>query len=170
MPSNKHIIQRIERIQAHFDITELKFNYWRACDSKEPKQILECFCSNDVHIDFEDFGTFSSAQDMVVKYEINSCHGHIIEQHSGKNPIIKLLSNNKAKGIWSMFYSLIDTKKNISFNITGTYKDLYIKNERNQWLIKKTVFKKTSGMYKSLSKRYSSHPKIGRTLGFKETV
>ena len=107
---------------------------------------------------------------MVQNYEINSCHDHLIEQHSGKNPIIKILSNNKAEGLWSMFYSLIDTKKNISVNIAGSYKDLYVKDGQGQWLIKQTIFKKTSGIYRSLSKEYLSRPKIGKTLGFKQTI
>jgi hypothetical protein len=170
MANNKNIIQRIEAIKAIYNIKELKFRYWKACDAKEPIKILECFCSDNVHIDFEDFGTFSSAQDMVNKYEINSCHNHLIEQHSGKNPIIKLLSNSKAEGSWSLSYSLIDTKKNISLSITGTYKDLYIKDEFDQWLIKKTVFKKTSTIYRALSEGKTLKPKIGRTLGFKETI
>ena len=170
MSSNKKIIQRIKAIQSIYEIKELKFKYWNACDSKEPIKILECFCPDNVHIDFEDFGIFSSAKDMVMKYEINSCHDHLIEQHSGKNPILKFLSNKKAEGFWSLFYSLIDIKKGISLNITGTYKDLYIKDEHNQWLIKKTVFKKTSGIYRSVSNQYFSHPKIGRTLGFKKTI
>ena len=76
------------------------------------------------------------------KYKVYSCHPHLIEQHSGKNQIIKLLSDNEASGFWSLSYSLIDTLKNFSLNITGTYEDLYVLDDNKNWLIKKTIFKK----------------------------
>ena len=96
MNIKENIIARIEAIQAVNDIKNLKFKYLNACDSKKPNDILECFDSKKVYIDFEDFGIFSSAQDMVEKYKLYSCHTHLIEQHSGKNQIIKLLSDNEA--------------------------------------------------------------------------
>ena len=84
MKSSANISERIESIQAINTIKSLKFKYWNACDSKKPADILACFWSGDVYINFEDFGIFSSAQDMVTKYELYSCHGHLIEQHAGK--------------------------------------------------------------------------------------
>ena len=90
MISKVNIIKRIELLESFNEIKKLKFKYWNACDSKKPNEILECFCSNKVHIDFEDFGIFSCAQDMVNKFKLNSCHQHLLEQHSGKNPVINL--------------------------------------------------------------------------------
>ena len=48
-----------------------------------------------VYIDFEDFGIFSSAKDMVKKYELNSCHDHLIEQHAGKNELLNYYQATK---------------------------------------------------------------------------
>ena len=160
MINNTNINKRIETIRAINDIKNLKFKYWNACDLKKPVEILNCFCSENIYINFEDFGIFSSAQDMVKKYEINSCHDHLIEQHAGKNQIIKLLSTNKASGFWSLSYSLIDTLKNINLYITGTYEDIYVRDESNNWLIKETVFKKRTSMYRSLSSGQCSNPRI----------
>ena len=92
---------------------------------------------------------------------------HLIEQHSGKNQIIKLLSDNEASGFWSLSYTLIDTLKNFSLNITGTYEDLYILDDHKNWLIKKTIFKKRSSLYKSLSSMHCSHSRIARSLSTK---
>ena len=170
MTSKVNIIKRIELLESFNEIKKLKFKYWNACDSKKPNEILECFCSNKVHIDFEDFGIFSCAQDMVNKFKLNSCNQHLLEQHSGKNPVINLLSNNEANGFWSISYSLIDTKKNLCLNINGTYEDIYIRQKPGNWLIKKTVFIKTSSMCRSLSSGYCSKPRIERSLGFKKTV
>ena len=166
----ENISARIESIQAVNDIKNLKFKYLNACDLKKPNDILGCFDSKKVYIDFEDFGIFSSAQDMVEKYKLYSCHPHLIEQHSGKNQIIKLLSNNEASGFWSLSYSLIDTLKNFSLNITGTYEDLYVLDDNKNWLIKKTIFKKRSSLYKSLSAEHCSNSRIARSLSAKETV
>jgi len=170
MSGSTNITERIERIQAINNIKNLKFKYWNACDSKKPADILDCFYSENIYINFEDFGIFSSAQAMVKKYEFYSCHPHLIEQHTGKNPIIKLLSSNEASGFWSMSYSLIDTLKNIGLNITGTYEDLYVCNENNNWLIKETVFKKRTSMYRSVSSGQCSNPRVARSLGAKKTI
>ena len=102
MISDANIKERIERIHAINNIKNLKFKYWNACDSKKPADILECFYTEKIYINFEDFGIFTSAKDMVKKYEFYSCHPQLIEQHAGKNPIIKLLSSNEASGLWSM--------------------------------------------------------------------
>ena len=167
MNTREKLHSRIEAIQAVYDIKNLKFKYLNACDSKKPSDILGCFDSKKVYIDFEDFGVFSSAQDMVKKYKVYSCHPHLIEQHSGKNQIIKLLSDNEASGFWSLSYTLIDTLKNFSLNITGTYEDLYILDDHKNWLIKKTIFKKRSSLYKSLSSMHCSHSRIARSLSTK---
>ena len=170
MKSVNNIRERIEAIQAINNIKNLKFKYWKGCDSKKPSDILSCFCNDSVYIDFEDFGVFSSAKDMVTKYELRSCHAHLIELHAGKNPIIKFISNKKAFGNWSMNYSLIDTLKNITLIINGTYEDLYVRDENNNWLIKKTVFTKISSQYRSLTSGQCSNPRIAKSLRFKKTV
>ena len=167
MKNNINIKDRIESIQGTNNIKNLKFKYWNACDSKKPADILSCVCKDSVYIDFEDFGIFSSAKDMVTKYELYSCHSHLIEQHAGKNPIIKLLSRNEASGFWSMSYSLIDTLKNITLNISGTYEDSYVRDGNDDWLIKKTVFKKRASLYRSLTSGQCSNPRIATSLGFK---
>ena len=170
MRNNKDINQRIESIQAVTTIKNLKFKYWNACDLKKPDDILSCFCKDDVYIDFEDFGIFTSVQAMVKKYKHNSCHDHLIEQHAGKNEIINLLSTSEATGFWSLSYTLIDTIKNINLQITGTYEDIYICNKSNDWLIKETVFRKKTSMYKSLSSGQCSNPRISGNLGGKKTI
>ncbi len=149
MSSSANIKERIERIQAINKIKNLKFKYWNACDLKKPTDILECFYNEKIYINFEDFGIFASAKDMVKKYEFYSCHSHLIEQHAGKNPIIKLLSSNEASGLWSLSYSLIDTLKKIKLNISGTYEDIYVRDESDNWFIKETIFKKRACIYRS---------------------
>ena len=170
MINNKDINERIKLIHAVNAIKNLKFKYLNACDSKKPAEILSCFYMDQVYINFEDFGIFSSAKAMVKKYELNSCHDHLLEQHAGKNEIIKLLSSNEASGFWSLSYNLIDTLKNINLYITGTYEDLYVRDENNNWLIKETVFKKRTSMYRSLTSGQCSNPRVARRLGGKKII
>ena len=170
MDSITSINERIEKIRAIYKIKNLKSEYWNACDLKKPTDILSCFCAENVYINFEDFGIFSSAQDMVNKYEFHSCHPHLIEQHAGKNPIIKLLSCSEASGFWSMSYNLIDTQKKTSLIIYGIYEDLYVRDETKNWLIKKTVFKKRASMYRSLASGQCSDPRIAKSLGSKKAI
>jgi len=170
MDSITSINERIEKIRAIYKIKNLKSEYWNACDLKKPTDILSCFCAENIYINFEDFGIFSSAQDMVKKYELHSCRPHLIEQHAGKNPIIKLLSSNEASGFWSMSYSLIDTLKKITLNISGTYEDIYIRDESDNWFIKETIFKKRTSIYRSLASGKCSNPRIAKTLGTKKTI
>ena len=170
MSSSANIKERIERIQAINNIKNLKFKYWNACDSKKPTDILECFYNEKIYINFEDFGIFASAKDMVKKYEFYSCHSHLIEQHAGKNPIIKLLSSNEASGLWSLSYSLIDTLKKIKLNISGTYEDIYVRDESDNWFIKETIFKKRASIYRSLASGKCSNPRIAKSLGSKKAI
>jgi hypothetical protein len=107
---------------------------------------------------------------MVNKYEFHSCHPHLIEQHAGKNPIIKLLSSSEASGFWSMSYNLINTQKKTSLIIYGIYEDLYVRDETKNWLIKKTVFKKRASMYRSLASGQCSDPRIAKSLGSKKAI
>jgi hypothetical protein len=107
---------------------------------------------------------------MVKKYEFYSCHPHLIEQHAGKNPIIKLLSSNEASGLWSMSYNLIDTQKKISLTISGTYEDIYLRDENENWLIKETIFKKSASMYRSFTSGQCSNPRIAKSLGSKKAI
>jgi len=170
MKNNQDMNERVESIHAVSNIKNLKFKYLNACDLKKPADILSCFCMDNVYINFEDFGIFSSAKAMVRKYELNSCHDHLLEQHSGKNEIIKLLSSNEASGFWSLSYNLIDTLKNINLYVTGTYEDLYVRDENNNWLIKETVFKKRTSMYRSLTTGQCSNPRVARSLGGKKII
>lgn len=170
MINRRDIQSKIEILEAVNNIKKLKFSYWNACDFKNPTAMVECFLPDKVHIDFEDFGIFNSAQDMVNKFQQNSCHEHLLEKHSGKNPVINLLSNNEASGFWSLSYNLIDIKKSFCLNVNGTYEDIYRKNKNGNWLIQDTVFKKIASAYTSVSSEHYSKPRIGRSLWLKKTV
>jgi len=170
MTNIEKLSERLSLLEADSNIKALKYRYWNACDSKNPNDILKCFDDGEVSIDYEDFGVFSSSLDMVNKFKVNSCHPHLIEQHAGKNPVIKFITCDQAKGSWSMVYNLEDTQKLISLTLTGIYDDLYVKKKNGSWKIKETTFRKSGTCYRSKTEKNYLRAKAGRTLGFKKTI
>ena len=165
MNLSQSINKRITHLEDYEAIKNLKYRYFDACDKKDTQSMIECFSHNTVHIDYEDFGKFNTAKKMVYKFKLFSCFDHLLEHHSGKNPIIKITKNN-ASAHWSLSYFLVDTNKKITLNLTGFYNDIYIK-ESGKWLIKESVFKKTSSFYQKIDKGVMSNPIAARSLGFK---
>jgi hypothetical protein len=156
---------RIKNLEDHDLITKLKYRYWNACDSKDSILMLDCFSTKAVKIDYEDFGIFDSAKEMVNKFIAFACHDHLVESHAGKNPVITL-NNNTASGSWAMNYTLIDTRKDIILNVSGKYEDIYIQ-ENNKWVIHESIFIKTRSIYMKNIENILANPRAQRTLGFK---
>jgi hypothetical protein len=158
-------ISRIKNLEDHDLITKLKYRYWNACDAKDSTLMLDCFSTKAVKINYEDFGIFDSAKEMVDKFIAFACHDHLLESHAGKNPVITL-DNNTASGSWAMNYTLVDTKKDIILNVSGKYEDIYIQ-ENKKWVIHESIFNKTRGIYMKNIENILANPRAQRTLGFK---
>jgi hypothetical protein len=156
---------RIKNLEDHDLITKLKYRYWNACDAKDSTLMLDCFSTKAVKINYEDFGIFDSAKEMVDKFIAFACHDHLLESHAGKNPVITL-DNNTASGSWAMNYTLVDTKKDIILNVSGKYEDIYIQ-ENKKWVIHESIFNKTRGIYMKNIENILANPRAQRTLGFK---
>ena len=52
--------EKILYLDAVHEIKNLKYRYFKACDNHNISQIEASFCDGDIHIDFENFGTFNS--------------------------------------------------------------------------------------------------------------
>ena len=118
-----------------------------------------------MHIDYEDFGLFRSAQDMVDKYVTFACHPYLIEVHHGKNEIITLNSSG-ADGLWSMNYSLVDEQNDLVINLNGIYQDKYIQ-ESSRWVIKESIFTKKQTFKVKNINQVLVQAKADTSLGFK---
>ena len=165
MEGHLSLEQRVTRLEDIHAIKRLKYNYWKACDAKNPASVLQCFSSKEVHIDYEDFGLFRSAQDMVDKYVTFACHPYLIEVHHGKNKIITLNSSG-ADGLWSMNYSLVDEQNDLVINLNGIYQDKYIQ-ESSRWVIKESKFTKIQTFKARNVNQVLVQAKADRSLGFK---
>ena len=132
-------ISYLENIE---EIKRLKYSYFLACDINNLKQIKKTFATENLNIDFENFGCFTDLEFFLEQYKKQSIKQNQVECHYGKNPIFKKIDNS-ILGIWILDYYLFQTKKQLMTNITGSYEDLYIL-ENGRWLIKNSKFKRNS--------------------------
>ena len=140
--------EKILYLDAVHEIKNLKYRYFKACDNHNISLIEDCFCDGDIHIDFENFGTFSTAQSMLRVYKDKSINDGQIESHYGKNPVINIY-NDHADAQWGLAYSMMDLKKSLRVNIQGFYLDEYHKDQ-NVWKIQSSIFRRFSASVQKL--------------------
>ena len=135
--------KRIASLEAINSIENLKHTYLNACDAKDVEAMMSTFKEGSCHIDYGEVGLFNNREDLAKLFETVACHDHMVESHHAHNPIIDLIDNQNAKGVWQITYNLINTKDHTMNTLHGTYEDEYI-NENNHWVISKTIFKAKS--------------------------
>lgn len=131
---------RIARLEAIEAIRQLKHRYFRACDSKQTDLMREAFVEGPMHIDYGAVGIFQNRDDLVALFTDVGCHPHMIEMHHGQNPEITVLDENRATGVWGLFYYLINTQEQTLTQLGGSYDDEY-RCENGDWRISRTVFR-----------------------------
>jgi hypothetical protein len=134
---------RIAALEDLAAIERLKYDYFFFCDHKQPNNMRECFAEGDVYIDYGRIGTFTNREQLVDIFSQLACAEHIVEMHHAQNPRIDLIDGTHAKGLWSLYYFMIDTKQNIATQLGGYYDDKYQKIA-GQWKITATTFHVTS--------------------------
>ena len=131
--------QRLQQLEDKNAISELKFRYLNACDEKKPEQVLECFATGDIDINFGHIGAFNRREDFIALYTEMACHEKIVDMHHAQNPIITLIDDNHAKAKICLRFQSINTEEKTHLHMGGHYLDEYIKQD-NQWLIVKSHF------------------------------
>ena len=134
--SNLRFLENIEEIK------KLKYSYFQACDVNNLDQIKRTFATENLNIDFENFGSFTDIESFLEQYKKKSIKENQVECHYGKNPIFKKIDNS-ILGVWALDYYLFQTRKLLMTSITGSYEDLYIL-EDSSWVIKKSKFRRSS--------------------------
>ncbi len=134
--SNLRFLENIEEIK------KLKYSYFQACDVNNLDQIKRSFATENLNIDFENFGSFTDIESFLEQYKKKSIKENQVECHYGKNPIFKKIDNS-ILGVWALDYYLFQTRKLLMTSITGSYEDLYIL-EDSSWVIKKSKFRRSS--------------------------
>jgi hypothetical protein len=128
------VLEDLEAIRA------LKARYFLACDRKDLAAMRDCFCSDEVLIDYGSIGTFSRREQLVEVFERLACHAHIAEMHHGVNPCIEIVDAQRARGTWALHYQQIDTQAQRLTRLSGIYDDAYRKDDDGAWRIERTRF------------------------------
>ena len=103
--------QRIAALEAIEAIRQLKARYFRACDTKQPGEVVQCFAPGEIELRYGRIGNFSDREHMVAVFSELACRDHIVEMHHGQNPRIEMLDADNATGVWGLYYYLIDTRQ-----------------------------------------------------------
>lgn len=142
--------QRLARLEAIEAIQRLKHDYFFFCDQKRPEQVRDCFVDGPCHIDYGRIGVFTHRDQLIAVFTELACHAHMVEMHHAQNPRIEVLSDTEARAVWSLYYSLIDTRQQQLTQLGGYYEDEY-RCVDGQWKIYATVFNATSTLSCALS-------------------
>jgi len=117
--------QRIARLEALEAIRQLKHRYLNACDLKDIEAIRDCFATGPIRIDYEAVGVFEERDPFVALYQSLACHPRVRDSHHGANPEIELLSDDTARGRWSLCYFNLDAETGLTRRLGVIYDDEY---------------------------------------------
>lgn len=145
-----NLAQRIQALEDIEAIKRLKHDYLYFCDSKQPDRVMDCFVAGPVHIDYGEVGVFDSREALVEVFSRAACHEHMVEMHHAQNPRIDLVDDHSARGVWGLFYHLIDTRNQLVTQLGACYEDEYRKVD-GRWLISSTICRVHSAYTSELS-------------------
>ncbi|NVK44001.1 MAG: nuclear transport factor 2 family protein [Oceanospirillaceae bacterium] len=133
------IRERIENLESIEEIRQLKARYWRSCDRKDHRAVLDCFISGKVNIDYGPIGVFNNREAFVKVFRELGCRDNIVDMHHGANPEIELVDSHHARGFWDLYFFTIDTDGRTFMQLGGRYEDRYLRLDGN-WKIESTRF------------------------------
>ncbi len=137
--TDSELLQRLEALEAHQAIIELKSRYLACCDGKDPAGFRACFSDGTVDIDYGSLGQFDNADALTSIFQDIACHEHMLEWHHASNPQIQLEGPDTARGCWSLHYQLINSQEQSLTQLGGEYQDQYRRID-GQWKIVATRF------------------------------
>jgi hypothetical protein len=142
--------QRISRLEAIEAIQQLKARYFRACDTKQPERVRECFASGTIDLRYGRIGNFTNREQLVAIFSELACQEHIVEMHHGQNPQIEVTGEDSATATWGLYYYLIDTRRQTVTQLAGYYDDAYVRSE-GEWRITRSWYEVSSTQIFDLS-------------------
>ncbi|MGI9287971.1 MAG: nuclear transport factor 2 family protein [Pseudomonadales bacterium] len=124
----------LEDIEA---IKQLKSCYFRACDAKDVATMRECFADGEVEIEYGRVGSFRHRDQLCEVFQNLAVHEHIVEMHHGQNPEVELLTSDSAKGVWGLYYFLVNPRDQTLTQLGASYFDEFKKID-GRWQITRT--------------------------------
>jgi hypothetical protein len=127
-----------EQVEA---IKRLKYKYMRCIDTKNWKEMAECF-TEDATCAY-DSGRFSfQGRDQILGF-LDGAMGRptLISMHHVHHPEIELTSGSTATGRWYLEDYLIDTQHGTGLHGAAFYRDEYVK-VGDEWKFKRTGYER----------------------------
>lgn len=155
--------RRIARLEAIEAIKQLKARYLTACDRRQIEVVRDCFCADDIIIDYGPVGSFNHRDQLLTVFEKMACNDHVFDIHLGANPQISILDDNHAEGSWGLYFFQIDTASNKLMQVAGYYEDKY-RRVGGHWKIAETRFQHYSVEMMTLEEGLHKVQFAGRSL------
>lgn len=127
--------RRLKDIEA---IRKLKARYWRCNDKKLWDELVDCFVEDAV-ADYGPGMRFEGAKAIAQHCERGTGGESLITIHQGHNPEIEITGGDTAKGVWELYFFMIDERENSRFRMGGFYYDEYVK-VGGEWKIKLLLY------------------------------
>lgn len=135
--------KRLDRLEAAEAIRQLKYRYWRACDSKDPDGFRDCFVPEGADIDYGPaLGVFSDREPLVELYAAlalrrDGDHWLYNDIHHGIHPSIDVHDDDTAEGTWTFWFMRVDLDEKIIVQQSMEYQERYVVQD-GRWLIQKS--------------------------------
>lgn len=138
--------RRIARLEALEEIRNLKARYWYACDRKDVEAVRACFADGVVSIDYDGpAGVLEHRDQLRALFEATSCKPEMVEIHHGGAPILELVDETHARGVWGLVYQLTNTDTRMVSHAGGYYEDEYERID-GEWKIRRARFRVCSSV------------------------
>ncbi len=126
--------QRLQRLEDHEAIRQLKARYLNACDQQDPEAAKNCFADGEIVIDMGHLGVLRHRDEFGALFAAAGCHPYVLDMHHGGNPEISFIDNDHARALWSLDYRNINTRERTVTFLAVIYHDEYRRIE-GRWKI-----------------------------------
>ncbi len=135
--------KRIGALEDTEAIKQLKYRYFRACDGKDKEAFRSCFAEGEITIEYGRIGSYRSRDELTQVFSDLACQEHIVEMHHAQNPDIEILDREHARGVWSLYYYMINTRDKNAVQLGGIYRDEYVRTKEG-WHMSHSAFEVSS--------------------------
>ena len=156
--------RRLERIEHHQAILELKHRYLRACDTKDVAGFRACFVDEGADIVYGPMGRLDDADALADLYERVALRrddgGYLIlDMHHAVHPTIAFESPDAATGTWMLRFRQIDRGQGTERTGAVEYADRYVRRD-GVWLIQRSHARELWAITRPLPEDHEIHQHI----------
>ena len=126
--------ERVQQLEDDRAIRDLKAQYLRACDGKNPAGVRETLHPERAIINYEGFPPFDNRDDFVAIYQQFGCQPGIFDMHHAANGVISFDGPARATGQWALYFHNINLAARTLTQFGVQYDDVYVKQDGRWWI------------------------------------